>query len=438
MLICFLKKLLYLCLDILVIKTNTIMKKKKLLIITTALILLIIILIIGKKANWFGQNNDVIAVETQKVTPITLTQKVSATGKIQPELEIKLSSEVSGEIIELPIKEGQMVKKGDLLVRINPDIYQSIVKRSAASLETVRASLQQADANFKEAQESYNRNKILFDKGVISKSDWDKATSTYEVAKASRESARYNVQSAMATVTEAQDNLKKTVIYAPTNGTISKLSVELGERVVGTMQMTGTEIMRVANLGSMEVEVDVNENDIVKVNVGDSVNVEVDAYLKRIFKGTVTNIANTANSTSSVDQVTNFKVKIHIEESSYQDLLKDKPAGYSPFRPGMTATVDILTNTKKDVVAVPISAIMIKKKSEINPNTPKQDADKKQEVVFVLKNGKAELRTVNTGIQDNVNIEILSGISKDETIITGPYQTITKILKNGDKVNVKP
>lgn len=429
---------MYLCLDILVIKTNTIMKKKKLLIITTALILLIIILIIGKKANWFGQNNDVIAVETQKVTPITLTQKVSATGKIQPELEIKLSSEVSGEIIELPIKEGQMVKKGDLLVRINPDIYQSIVKRSAASLETVRASLQQADANFKEAQESYNRNKILFDKGVISKSDWDKATSTYEVAKASRESARYNVQSAMATVTEAQDNLKKTVIYAPTNGTISKLSVELGERVVGTMQMTGTEIMRVANLGSMEVEVDVNENDIVKVNVGDSVNVEVDAYLKRIFKGTVTNIANTANSTSSVDQVTNFKVKIHIEESSYQDLLKDKPAGYSPFRPGMTATVDILTNTKKDVVAVPISAIMIKKKSEINPNTPKQDADKKQEVVFVLKNGKAELRTVNTGIQDNVNIEILSGISKDETIITGPYQTITKILKNGDKVNVKP
>ena len=429
---------MYLCLDILVIKTNTIMKKKKLLIITTALILLIIILIIGKKANWFGQNNDVIAVETQKVTPITLTQKVSATGKIQPELEIKLSSEVSGEIIELPIKEGQMVKKGDLLVRINPDIYQSVVKRSAASLETVRASLQQADANFKEAQESYNRNKILFDKGVISKSDWDKATSTYEVAKASRESARYNVQSAMATVTEAQDNLKKTVIYAPTNGTISKLSVELGERVVGTMQMTGTEIMRVANLGSMEVEVDVNENDIVKVNVGDSVNVEVDAYLKRIFKGTVTNIANTANSTSSVDQVTNFKVKIHIEESSYQDLLKDKPAGYSPFRPGMTATVDILTNTKKDVVAVPISAIMIKNKSEINPNTPKEDADKKQEVVFVLKNGKAELRTVNTGIQDNVNIEILSGISKDETIITGPYQTITKILKNGDKVNVKP
>jgi len=412
--------------------------KRKTVLIILAVILLIIILIIGKKAGWFGEENSAINVETQKVIPTTIIQKVSATGKIQPELEIKISSEVSGEIIELPVKEGQMVKKGDLLVRINPDIYQSVVKRSAASLETVRASLQQSSATLKEAEESYKRNKVLFDKGVISKSDWDKAVSAYEVAKASRESARFNVQSAMASVSEAQDNLKKTVIYAPTNGTISKLSVELGERVVGTMQMTGTEIMRVANLGSMEVEVDVNENDIVKVNVGDSVNVEVDAYLKRIFKGTVTNIANTANSTSSVDQVTNFKVKIHIEESSYQDLLKDKPAGYSPFRPGMTATVDILTNTKKDVVAVPISAIMIKKKSEINPNTPKQDADKKQEVVFVLKNGKAELRTVNTGIQDNVNIEILSGISKDETIITGPYQTITKILKNGDNVNVKP
>ena len=329
-----------------------------------------------------------------------------------------------------------MVKKGDLLVRINPDIYQSVVKRSAASLETVRASLQQSAATLKEAEESYKRNKVLYEKGVISKSDWDKAVSAYEVAKASRESARFNVQSAMASVSEAQDNLKKTIIYSPTDGTISKLSVELGERVVGTMQMTGTEIMRVANLHNMEVEVDVNENDIVKISVGDSVNVEVDAYLKRVFKGTVTNIANTANTTTSVDQVTNFKVKIHIEETSYKDLLEGKPAGYSPFRPGMTATVDILTKTKKDIVAVPISAIIVKKKSEIDPKTPKEDADKKQEAVFVFKNGKAELRAVNTGIQDNVHIEILSGVTKDETIITGPYNVVSKSLKNGDTVQL--
>ena len=409
--------------------------KRKTVLIILAVILLIIILIIGKKAGWFGEENSAINVETQKVIPTTIIQKVSATGKIQPELEIKISSEVSGEIIELPVKEGQMVKKGDLLVRINPDIYQSVVKRSAASLETVRASLQQSSATLKEAEESYKRNKVLFDKGVISKSDWDKAVSAYEVAKASRESARFNVQSAMASVSEAQDNLKKTIIYSPTDGTISKLSVELGERVVGTMQMTGTEIMRVANLHNMEVEVDVNENDIVKISVGDSVNVEVDAYLKRVFKGTVTNIANTANTTTSADQVTNFKVKIHIEEASYKDLSESKPVGYSPFRPGMTATVDIITQTKKDAVAVPISAIIVKKKSEINPKTPKEEADKKQEAVFVLKDGKAELRAVTTGIQDNVNIEILSGVAKDEEIITGPYNVISKTLKNNEKVN---
>ena len=409
--------------------------KRKTVLIILAVILLIIILIIGKKAGWFGEENSAINVETQKVIPTTIIQKVSATGKIQPELEIKISSEVSGEIIELPVKEGQMVKKGDLLVRINPDIYQSVVKRSTASLETVRASLQQSSATLKEAEESYKRNKVLFDKGVISKSDWDKAVSAYEVAKASRESARFNVQSAMASVSEAQDNLKKTIIYSPTDGTISKLSVELGERVVGTMQMTGTEIMRVANLHNMEVEVDVNENDIVKISVGDSVNVEVDAYLKRVFKGTVTNIANTANTTTSADQVTNFKVKIHIEEASYKDLSESKPIGYSPFRPGMTATVDIITQTKKDAVAVPISAIIVKKKSEIDPKTPKEEADKKQEAVFVLKDGKAELRAVTTGIQDNVNIEILSGVAKDEEIITGPYNVISKTLKNNEKVN---
>lgn len=412
------------------------MKKKT--IIISAIVIGLILLIVGKKSGWFGGESEGKEVDVQKVSLITLTQKVSATGKIQPELEIKLSSEVSGEIIELPVVEGQMVKKGDLLARVNPDVYESVVNRSVASLETIKASLQQAEASLKESEESYKRNKVLFEKGVISKSDWDKAVSAYDIAKANRQSAHYNVQSAMASVTESRDNLRKTTIFSPTDGTISKLDVELGERVVGTVQMTGTEIMRVADLSRMEVEVDVNENDIVKVNVGDSVNIEVDAYLKKIFKGTVTNIANTANATTSVDQVTNFKVKIRIEESSYQDLLKDKKVGYSPFRPGMTATVDILTMTKKDIVAVPISAIVIKKMSEINPDTPKEEADKRQEAVFILKDGKAELRAVSTGIQDNTNIEILLGVNKDDLIITGPYAQITKTLKNGDKVVKKP
>ena len=408
--------------------------KRKTIIIILVLLLFIVVLIGGKKAGWWGEQDNVTTVETQKATLSTLTQKVSATGKIQPELEIKLSSEVSGEIIELPVKEGQMVQKGDLLVRINPDIYQSVLKRSAASLETVRASLQQSEATLKEAEASYQRNKQLFAKGVISKSEWDKAVSVYEVAKASRESAHFNVQSAMASVSEAQDNLKKTVIYAPTTGTISKLNVELGERVVGTIQMSGTEIMRVANLGSMEVEVDVNENDIVKVNIGAPVQIVVDAYLKRIFKGSVTNIANTANATTSVDQVTNFKVKVHIDDTSYSDLLQGKPSGYSPFRPGMTATVDILTQTKKNVVVAPISAIVVKKRSEIDPNTPKEDTDKRQEAIFVVKDGKAILRAVNTGIQDNTHIEILSGVGEGDEIIVGSYNVISKTLKNGDKV----
>ncbi len=408
--------------------------KRKTIIIILVLLLFIVVLIGGKKAGWWGEQDNVTTVETQKATLSTLTQKVSATGKIQPELEIKLSSEVSGEIIELPVKEGQMVQKGDLLVRINPDIYQSVLKRSAASLETVRASLQQSEATLKEAEASYQRNKQLFAKGVISKSEWDKAVSVYEVAKASRESAHFNVQSAMASVSEAQDNLKKTVIYAPTTGTISKLNVELGERVVGTIQMSGTEIMRVANLGSMEVEVDVNENDIVKVNIGAPVQIVVDAYLKRIFKGSVTNIANTANATTSVDQVTNFKVKVHIDDTSYSDLLQGNPSGYSPFRPGMTATVDILTQTKKNVVVAPISAIVVKKRSEIDPNTPKEDADKRQEAIFVVKDGKAILRAVNTGIQDNTHIEILSGVGEGDEIIVGSYNVISKTLKNGDKV----
>lgn len=407
-------------------------------IIIGAVVLGIILLIVGKKAGWFGGEPNGKEVEIQKITLATLTQKVAATGKIQPELEIKISSEVSGEIIDLPVLEGQSVKKGDLLVRINPDIYQSVVNRSVAGLENVRASLQQAEAGLRESEESYKRSKTLFDKGVISKSDWDKAVSSYEIAKANRESARFSVQSAMASVSEAQDNLKRTAIFSPADGTISKLNVELGERVVGTVQMTGTEIMRVANLRSMEVEVDVNENDIIKVNEKDSVNVEVDAYLKRTFKGVVTNIANSANSVASVDQVTNFKVRIHIEESSYEDLLQGKPSTYSPFRPGMTATVDIITMKKKDVVAVPISAIVIKKMSEIDPETPEEDADKRQEAVFVMKDGKAELRAVQTGIQDNTNIEIISGVEKEDEIITGPYTLVSKNLKKGDKVVVKP
>jgi HlyD family secretion protein len=306
--------------------------------------------------------------------------------------------------------------------------------------------LSQADASFKEAKASYDRNKTLFDKGIISKSDWDKAIASFEVAKASKQSAYFSVQSASATVNEAKDNLGRTTIYAPADGTISVLNVELGERVLGTQQMAGTEILRVANLNNMEVEVDVNENDIVKIKVGDEANVEVDAYLKKQFKGIVTSISNSASSTLTADQVTNFKVKVRILKESYMDLLEGKPDTYSPFRPGMTATVDIITKTKANILTVPISSVVVKSDTtavkEMKVNDPSEQksapkSDKKFECVFVKVGDKAKIRVIKTGIQDDTNIEVLIGLKKGDVVITGPYTTVSKELNSGDKVKIK-
>ncbi|MDI1318214.1 efflux RND transporter periplasmic adaptor subunit [Flavobacterium sp.] len=423
------------------------MSKKKVYILIAVVILLIIALVVLKSKGIIGNNDDSTEVETAKVDAITIVETVSATGKIQPEIEVKISSEVSGEIIALPIKEGQVVKKGDLLVKINPDLYTSGYNRTVSNLSGSKAGLSQADASFKEAKASYDRSKTLFDKGIISKSDWDKAIAAFEGAKANKESAYYTVQSANATVMEAKDNLGRTTIYAPADGTISSLGVELGERVLGTQQMTGTEILRVANLNNMEVEVDVNENDIVKISIGDSTKIQVDAYLKKEFKGIVTSISNSASAATTADQVTNFKVKVRILKESYEDLLEGKPLTYSPFRPGMTATVDIITKRKENVIGVPISSVVVKsdtaatKKFEVKdePQDKKivAKSDKKFECVFVKDGTKAKIRIVKTGIQDDTNIEIISGLKKGDVVITGPYTTVTKDLNSGDKVKLK-
>ncbi|BCY28164.1 efflux RND transporter periplasmic adaptor subunit [Flavobacterium okayamense] len=426
------------------------MSKKTLYIIGGSVIVLIAALIGLKKTGAIGNNEDGKVVEISNANEMTIIETVSATGKIQPEIEVKISSEVSGEIIELPIQEGQQVKKGDLLVKINPDIYVSGVNRTAASLSTTKAGLSQAEAQVKEAKANYDRNKTLFEKGIISKSEWDRVVSAYEVAVANKQSAYYNVQSASATLTEAKDNLGRTTIYAPADGTISLLSVELGERVLGTQQMAGTELLRVANLNNMEVEVDVNENDIVKVSIGDSAKIEVDAYLKKEFKGIVTSISNSASTQLTADQVTNFKVKVRILKESYQDLLEGKPANYSPFRPGMTATVDIITKRKEKVIGVPISAVVIKEdttsvkkdiiaelEKEEKQNKGTYNPDKKFECVFVKVGDKAKLRVVKTGIQDDTNIEILEGLKKGEEVITGPYTTVSKELSSNDKVRIE-
>ena len=422
------------------------MSKKTIFILLGSAIGLILLLVGLKKGGVIGNNDDSKIVELSKVAQTTIVETVSATGKIQPEIEVKISSEVSGEVIALPVKEGQQVKKGDLLVRINPDLYESGVNRSVASMSTTKAGLSQADAQVKEAKANFDRNKRLFEKGIISKSEWDKVLSSYEVAVANKQSAYYQVQSASATVTEAKDNLGRTTIYAPADGTISLLNIELGERVLGTQQMAGTEILRVANLNNMEVEVDVNENDIVKIKVGDEANVEVDAYLKKQFKGIVTSISNSASSTLTADQVTNFKVKIRILKESYQDLLEGKPDTYSPFRPGMTATVDIITTKKANVLSVPISSVVVKsdtsavKEIKVEDPAEKQTApksDKKFECVFVKVGDKAKIRVIKTGIQDDTNIEVLTGLKKGDVVITGPYTTVSKDLNSGDKVKIK-
>lgn len=426
------------------------MSRKKIFLWGGIIFGVIIVLMVLSSKGVFGSREELKEVEVAKVDEITIIETVSATGKIQPEIEVKVSSQVSGEIIALPVKEGQIVKKGDLLVKINPDIYTSGLNRTVSNYAGTKAGLSQADASFKEAQASYERSKSLFEKGIISRADWDKAIAAFEVAKANKQSAYYNVQSANASVVEAKDNLGRTTIYAPADGTISVLNVELGEKILGTQQMAGTELLRVANLNNMEVEVDVNENDIVKVNIGDETNIQVDAYLKKEFKGVVTSISNSASTGTTADQVTNFKVKVRILKESYQDLLEGKPATYSPFRPGMTATVDIITKRKEKIIGVPISAVVVK--SDTLPKSildvPDEDeaaktekvkskSDKKLECVFVKVKDKARIRVVKTGIQDDTNIEILTGLKKGDEVIIGPYNTVSKDLNSGDKVKLK-
>lgn len=439
---------------------------KKIIWIIIAGILLITIVVMMK--NCSGDKS--LSVTTEKVIKRNITQSVSANGKIQPEVEVKISSDVSGEIVELLVKEGDAVKKGDLLCKINPLIYESNMTRmvatlngSKANLANAKARLEQIKAAFVNAEASYNRNKKLFDQGAISQSDFDAAKASYEGAKADVKGAEdnvdasdFNVKSTEASLKEATDNLAKTNIYSPVNGTVSKLNKEKGERVVGTAQMEGTEIMRLANLNEMEVSVDVNENDIVRVHNGDTSLIEVDAYLDRKFKGIVTEIANSANTNGvTAEQVTNFVVKIRILQESYADLMAENK-GNSPFRPGMSATVDIQTKKADNVISVPIQSVTTRAdstdfKKQMEEKGQPEDEDnedivvtnekekskeeekmiKVQECVFVMIDGKAKLINVKTGIQDNNYIEVKTGLKGGEDVVSGPYNAISKLLKDG-------
>ncbi len=453
------------------------MAKKKsnrlLFILLGVVVLLVVFAVIGKQAGWLGKEKPT-EVELAKVKRVDIVEKVSASGKVQPEVEVKISPDVPGEIIELNVQEGDSVVKGQLLIKIRPDNYISAVDRARASVNNSKASLAQANVQVSRAkvqlsrnQIEYKRNKDLYDQKVISNTDWILAETNYKAAvedvnaaEQQREAARYLVQSADAGLRDALENLRKTTIYAPVSGTVSKLSVELGERVVGTSQMAGTEMLRIANLNNMEVQADVNENDIVRVHLGDTATIEVDSYtnMKKKFKGIVTEIANTANGSGaaqavSTDAVTEFQVKVRILRDSYRDLT-DSKSKLSAFRPGMTASVEIMTARKAGVVAVPLAAVTTRnpegkvtakaeeQKDGDNNETTTDNAPKKtevlKEVVFVSINGKAEMREVTTGISDYDNIEVLSGVKENEQVISGPFNIVSKKLTTGDIVAVKP
>lgn len=415
---------------------------------------LIVLLIVGKKAGWFGKDM-ATKVAVEKPAERRIVETVSANGKIHPVTEVKISSDVSGEIVELPVKEGQRVNKGDLLFKVKPDVYISQRDRAAAVLNTSKSRINQAQVQLQKDEQAYNRNKSLYEQKVISKSEFENFEAAYKTSKSNLQSAQYDYQSAEASLKEANESLSKTTIYAPMNGIISKLNAELGERVVGTMQMTGTEVMRIANLNQMEVYADVNENDIVKVKLHDTALVEIDAYLGKKFKGIVTQIANSATTNaSSTDQVINFEVRVLLLEESYASLLK--PNSPSPFRPGMSASVEIETNAIHHALSIPIQAVTsyidstkVAAKSGKKEEAKEQDEpapvgdgviDKSggEEVVYVYKPKEKLVKRVKvkTGIQDNTYIQILSGLSKSDQVVVSPFSAISRKLKDGMAVSV--
>jgi HlyD family secretion protein len=428
------------------------MKKKKILPFAIGLLVIaIILLVVGKKAGWFG-NDFTISVSSEVVKSKTITELITANGKIQPETEVKISPDVSGEIIELYVEEGDAVMAGDPLVVIKPDMYISALNRAEAALNSSKARQAQAEARQIESELAYNRSKQLHQKGAIAVSEFETAQAAYKVAQSEVRAAQFSVKSADASVAEAKEQLTKTKIFAPISGTISALNVEKGERVVGTNMYAGTEMMVVADLEKMEVQVEVNENDIVKVAKFDTALVEVDAYLNRKFKGVVTEIANSANiSGSATDQVTNFDVKVFLLKESYEDLINEGEGNFYPFRPGMSATVDIQTETRENVISVQIQAVTTRIKKEgggteevkekaVNSETGEDEEvvekEEKQEVVFIVKDGRVVKREVVTGIQDNNDIEILEGVSEGDEIVIAPYNAINKTLKDSMQVKV--
>ncbi len=411
------------------------MKTKYWIFIGGGLVLIILLIMASLKSK-----NKETKVETEIAKKRTITEIVTASGHIKPEREIKITPYISGEIIDLYVKEGESVKEGELLAKIDPKIYVSNLERAKASLQQQKAQrsnskarLAQVKAKFEKAKIDFNRSKKLFEDKVISQSDYDNAESAYIVAQqeviAAKESLKasdFSVQSSIANYKEANENLSRTAVYAPSEGTISSLNVERGERVSGASQFSaGTELMKVANLNRMIVEVDVNENDIIKVKMNDTALIEVDAYLDHKFKGVVKEISTSSKSSGlgGTDEVTNYIVKILILQESYKDLKYTN----SPFRPGMSASVDIQTEVRRNIISLPIQAVTVRTDS----------TDNESEVVFIYQEGKVKKTFVKTGIQDREYMEIIEGVKEKDEAVIGPYRLLSKTLKDGDLVSPK-
>lgn len=442
--------------------------RKLLYILLAIAALAIIAAVLNAKKKPKGTEITIAEAETR-----TIKETVSASGKIYPEKEVKISSDVSGEIVELYVREGDSVVAGQILAKIDPEAYVSAVDRGEAGLQNARSMMsvsstqiesnmaqkEQILAQLENARTIHSRNEQLKKDGVISQADLDQSLATLKQlqanlrsaeaainsAKKNVEAAEYSIKGSSASLKELRTALNRTIIKSPTSGIVSKLDVEKGERVVGTVQMAGTEMMRISNLNAMEVQVDVSENDILKVSKGDEVDVEVDAYVGRKFKGIVTEIANSAKNLAAVqatnsDQVTNFVVKVSILESSYKDI-----GTRNPLRPGMSASVEIYTDEQKDVTAVPIQCVAVREKDngkKVTDDTKPDDKAKAvavefDEVVFVMKNDTAAMVKVVTGIQDDEFIMIESGLKAKDKVISGPYTEVSKNLKSGDKVRIK-
>ena len=418
------------------------MTKKHIFIILGGVLISLVV-----AAYFFGGKRELPEVITTTAELNNIVERVSASGKIQPELEVSVSAEVSGQLIELPVKEGDVVAEGDLLAVINPDVYisarnraQAAVNTTLSNLSSAKAMLASSESGYFVAKKSWDRNQILFNSGVVSEAEFHQSESAFNASEANLvsagegvKSAEYSILSAQASLQETLDNLSRTTLRAPQAGIVTALVKEVGESVQGNGFVAGEVVMKISNLGLMEVDIEVNESDIVRVKIGNNAEIEVDAYLDETFKGHVSEIGNTALNAGvngfNLDQVTNFSVKVRISPDSYEHLINDSSKSQSPFRPGMSATVDLLTRNVKDVVSIPIQCVSTRES---------EDSGDAELGVFLMGEGDEVVwGKVKTGIQDNFNIEIISGLKEGDVIVSGPYDMVSRKLEDGDKVEVK-